>query len=235
MLRSMDQAERTHEAMTVRGYHGALPIPNLPPLGAATLAAVRRRRCGDCEHVRRSRKVALVSDISGPLAIETEAIGYTYPDGIAALADVTFHARPGEFVAVMGANGAGKTTLMKSLMRLVRPQRGQIRLGGPTWPSLPPAELYGKIGMVFQNPADQLFAATVEEDVAFGPRNLGLAEAEVARRIEEALAEVDALPLRGRPIHHLSFGEQKRAAWPARWPCGLRSWCWMSPPLGSIR
>ena len=152
-----------------------------------------------------------MSDTIGPMAIETEAIGYTYPDGIAALADVTFRARPGEFVAVMGANGAGKTTLMKSLMRLVRPQCGTIRLGGADLASLPPAELYGKIGMVFQNPADQLFAATVEQDVAFGPRNLGLAEAEVARRVDEALAEVDALPLRGRPIHHLSFGEQKRA------------------------
>ena len=69
-------------------------------------------------------------------------------------------------------------------MRLVRPQRGQVRLGGTDVAALPPAELYRTIGMVFQNPADQLFAATVEQDVAFGPRNLGLAEAEVARRVE---------------------------------------------------
>ena len=111
----------------------------------------------------------------------------------------------------MGANGAGKTTLMKALMRLVRPQRGQIRLSGVDAARMPPAELYRSIGMVFQNPSDQLFAPTVEQDVAFGPRNLGLAEAEVARRVAEALAAVDAAPLRSRPIHHLSFGEQKRA------------------------
>ena len=146
-----------------------------------------------------------------PAAIEAEAISYAYPDGVTALEDLTFRAMPGEFVTVMGANGAGKTTLMKALMRLVRPQRGHIRLGGTDVTDMRPAELYRKIGMVFQNPADQLFAATVEQDVAFGPRNMGLDEAEVARRVEESLAAVDALPLAGRPIHHLSFGEQKRA------------------------
>ena len=152
-----------------------------------------------------------MNQINEPAAIEAEAISYAYPDGVAALADLTFRAMPGEFVTVMGANGTGKTTLMKALMRLVRPQRGRIRLGGTDLSDMRPAELYRKIGMVFQNPADQLFAATVEQDVAFGPRNMGLDEAEVARRIEESLAAVDALPLANRPIHHLSFGEQKRA------------------------
>jgi cobalt/nickel transport system ATP-binding protein len=144
------------------------------------------------------------------MAIETENIGYTYPDGLVALADLTFRAAPGEFVAVMGANGAGKTTLMKVLMRLVRPQQGHVRLAGVDVTTLRPAELYRAIGMVFQNPADQLFANTVEQDIAFGPRNMGLGEADVALRVEEALAAVDAVPLRSRPIHHLSFGEQKR-------------------------
>jgi cobalt/nickel transport system ATP-binding protein len=71
-------------------------------------------------------------------------------------------------------------------------------------------ELYRRVGMVFQNPADQLFAASVEEDVAFGPRNQGLSEAEVAVRVEQSLAAIDALALRKRPIHHLSYGQQKR-------------------------
>ena len=111
----------------------------------------------------------------------------------------------------MGSNGAGKTTLMKVLLRLLQPQKGEVRLGGRNIAALRPAELYRRVGMVFQNPADQLFAASVEEDVAFGPRNLGLPEAEVAERVDEALAAADAAALRSRPIHHLSFGEQKRA------------------------
>jgi cobalt/nickel transport system ATP-binding protein len=99
---------------------------------------------------------------------------------------------------------------MKVLMRLLVPQWGEVRLGGRPVGELKSAQLYSRVGMVFQNPADQLFAATVEQDVAFGPRNLGLSEADVAERTREALAAVDAAGLAGRPIHHLSFGEQKR-------------------------
>ena len=113
-------------------------------------------------------------------------------------------------MAVLGANGSGKTTLMKILLRLLRPQQGIVRLHGVDVAGLPAAELYRQIGMVFQNPADQLFAATVEQDVAFGPRNLGLPEVEVAERVEEALTAVDAMPLADRPIQRLSFGQQKR-------------------------
>jgi cobalt/nickel transport system ATP-binding protein len=116
----------------------------------------------------------------------------------------------GELVAVMGSNGAGKTTLMKVLMRLLRPQKGRVLLGGGDIAGLPPADLYRRVGMVFQNPADQLFATTVAEDVAFGPRNMALAEEEIAVRVEAALSIVEATGLRDRPIHHLSFGEQKR-------------------------
>jgi cobalt/nickel transport system ATP-binding protein len=87
-----------------------------------------------------------------------------------------------------------------------------VRIGGRVIDTLSTEELYQRVGLVFQNPNDQLFAATVEEDVAFGPRNLALPEAEVQRRVSEALAAVAALPLRGRAIHHLSFGEQKRVS-----------------------
>ncbi len=151
-----------------------------------------------------------MSETTGPPAVEAEAVHYAYPDGMAALDGLNFHAAPGELIAVMGANGAGKTTLLKALLRLVRPQRGCVRLGGTDLSGMAAAELYRTIGMVFQNPCDQLFAATVEQDVAFGPRNLGLSAAEVARRVEQALTAVDALALRGRPVHHLSFGQQKR-------------------------
>ena len=143
-------------------------------------------------------------------AIEARAITYAYPDGAPALVDLTLRAAMGEFVAVVGPNGAGKTTLMRLLLGLLKPSQGEIRLGDVDIAQMPPAERYRRVGMVFQNPVDQLFAATVEEDVAFGPRNLGLAESEVAARVDEALAAVDALSLRSRPVHRLSFGEQRR-------------------------
>ncbi|MGA2035787.1 MAG: ATP-binding cassette domain-containing protein [Thermoguttaceae bacterium] len=143
-------------------------------------------------------------------AIETQDVSFAYPGGIEALADVTFRAWTGELVAVMGANGSGKTTLMKILMRLLSPRQGQVRLAAADIAGLRAADLYRRIGMVFQNPVDQLFAPSVGQDVAFGPRNLGLAESEVAQRVDEALAAVDALALHDRPIHQLSFGQQKR-------------------------
>jgi cobalt/nickel transport system ATP-binding protein len=151
-----------------------------------------------------------VTSPSGPWAIEADAVCYAYPNGVEALVDLTFRAAPGEMVAVMGPNGAGKTTLMKLLVRLLRPQRGQVRLGGADVAGLRAADLYSRVGMVLQNPADQLFGTSVAEDVAFGPRNLGLPEDELRRRVTEALTAVDALALRDRPIHRLSFGEQKR-------------------------
>jgi cobalt/nickel transport system ATP-binding protein len=151
-----------------------------------------------------------VKRITAPLAIEAQDIHFAYPDGIEALSGVSFRAHEGEFLALMGANGSGKTTLLKLLMRLRQPQRGDVRLAGTDIRHLQPTELYRRVGMIFQNPADQLFGASVEEDVAFGPRNLGLLETEVTARVEQSLAAMDALDLRRRPIHHLSYGQQKR-------------------------
>jgi cobalt/nickel transport system ATP-binding protein len=154
--------------------------------------------------------VAFVNRIIGPTAIEARGVSFAYPDRIQALVDLSFHALEGELVALMGANGSGKTTLLKVLMRLLHAERGEVLLGATDIGKLPANELYRRVGIVFQNPADQLFAASVEEDVAFGPRNQGLSEAEVAARVEQSLAAVDALALRTRPIHHLSYGQQKR-------------------------
>ena len=150
--------------------------------------------------------------VNEPVAstVEAQSVSYAYPGGIEALVEVSFHAGPGEFVAVMGSNGSGKTTLLKVLMRLLSPTHGSVRLDGQDIARLRPAELYRRMGMVFQNPADQLFAPCVEEDVAFGPRNLGLDVAEVVARVDEALTAVETTSLRRRPVHHLSFGEQKR-------------------------
>ena len=110
----------------------------------------------------------------GRAAIEADNVRFTYPGGVEALADLSFRAREGEFVALIGANGSGKTTLMKVLMRLLRPQQGRVRLGECNIDALRPADLYRRVGMVFQNPADQLFATTVAQDVAFRPAEPGV-------------------------------------------------------------
>ena len=146
------------------------------------------------------------------MAVDVQGVSFTYDDGTEALAGIDFRVEEGEFVAVLGSNGSGKTTLIQLLVGLLKAKRGQIAIGGREIGSLTAAELYQRVGLVFQNPNDQLFAATVEEDCAFGPRNLNLPETEVQRRVTEALAAVMALPLRGRAIHHLSFGEQKRVS-----------------------
>jgi cobalt/nickel transport system ATP-binding protein len=145
-------------------------------------------------------------------AIEVTGVHFTYDDGTEALSGVDFTVSEGEFVAVLGSNGSGKTTLIGLLVGLLKATSGTIRIGEREIGSLSAEELSQRVGLVFQNPNDQLFAATVEEDVAFGPRNLNLPEEEVQARVTEALAAVAALPLRGRAIHHLSFGEQKRVS-----------------------
>lgn len=145
-------------------------------------------------------------------AVAVTGAHYTYDDGTEALAGIDFHVDQGEFVAILGSNGSGKTTLINLLVGLLKPRSGEIMIGGRAIAELSAEELHQRVGLVFQNPNDQLFAATVEEDVAFGPRNLNLPETEVQRRVTEALAAVAALPLRGRAIHHLSFGEQKRVS-----------------------
>ena len=142
--------------------------------------------------------------------IVAEGVAFSYDGRRPALDGLDLAVAPGEFLGLVGPNGSGKTTLFKVLLRLLEPQAGTVRLGGKELQRFAAAELYQQIGMVFQNPNDQLWAPTVEEDVAFGPRNLGLPPAEVAARVAEALAAADAAHLARRPIHHLSFGEQRR-------------------------
>jgi cobalt/nickel transport system ATP-binding protein len=145
-------------------------------------------------------------------AIDADRVSFAYPNGFMALEDVVFRVSSGEFVAMLASNGSGKTTLIKILVGLLKPQTGTVKIGGRTLSDYSDAELYQRVGLVFQNPNDQLVSATVAEDVAFGPRNLGLTADEVRCRIDEALHWVGADHLRERAIHHLSFGEQKRVA-----------------------
>ncbi|AJY69252.1 cobalt transporter ATP-binding subunit [Geobacter sulfurreducens] len=136
---------------------------------------------------------------------------YAYPDGTVALSDIRFQVARGEFCGILGSNGSGKTTLLKIMDGLIREYDGSVLLDGRDVRSLQPKDIYRTVGLVFQNPDDQLFAHTVFEDVAFGPRNMGFAEAEVKARVERALESVDLAGAAAKQIHHLSYGQKKRA------------------------
>ncbi|MEW6594496.1 MAG: ABC transporter ATP-binding protein [Thermodesulfobacteriota bacterium] len=144
--------------------------------------------------------------------VELNDLSYTYPDTTQALHSVSFRITHGESVALVGANGAGKSTLLLHLNGVLLPQSGSVRIGETpvTRTTLP--EIRRSVGMVFQDPDDQLFMPTVFEDVAFGPLNLGLPPEEVERRVDDALARVGAGGLRQRPPHHLSGGEKRNVA-----------------------
>ena len=136
---------------------------------------------------------------------------FRYPDGTAALEDIRLEVRQGDFCGLLGANGSGKTTLLKIMDGLIRDYQGSVLLDGRDIIKLHPREIYRQVGLVFQNPDDQLFAHSVAEDVAFGPRNMGFDEAEVQQRVATALAQVELAEFGGKNIHHLSYGQKKRA------------------------
>jgi cobalt/nickel transport system ATP-binding protein len=148
----------------------------------------------------------------GP-AIRIHDLTYTYPGGPAALDRVSFEAGGGESIGVVGPNGAGKTTLFLCLSGVLSIKKGAVQLAG-----LDPAEaaerraLPAKLGIIFQNSDDQIFNATVFDDVAFGPLNLGLGPEEVKQRVAEALARVDLSGFERRVPFHLSGGEKRRVA-----------------------
>ena len=135
---------------------------------------------------------------------------FRYPDGTIALADIRLDIAKGEFTGILGSNGSGKTTLLKVMDGLIKDYTGQVLLDGEDVRRLHPRDIYRKVGLVFQNPDDQLFAHNVYEDVAFGPRNMGFEEAEVKQRVEEALAGVEMGEYGGKNIHALSYGQKKR-------------------------
>ena len=137
---------------------------------------------------------------------------YRYADGTAALRGLTFSIHHGEAVAIVGANGAGKSTLLLHLNGYLTPQQGAVRIGDFPLTKATLPSIRRTVGMVFQDPDDQLFMPTVEEDVAFGPLNLGLPPEEVEQRVTAALQQVAALHLRRRPPHRLSGGEKRAVA-----------------------
>ena len=146
--------------------------------------------------------------------LEARDVSFTYPGAGQALQGIRLSVRQGEKLALLGRNGAGKTTLLLHLNGILRPASGEILLEGrPADYSRRGLSAWRqKVGLVFQNPDDQLFSTTVYQDVSFGPLNLGLDEAEVRRRVDEALASMEIADLKNRPTHMLSFGQKKRAA-----------------------
>ena len=142
--------------------------------------------------------------------LKIENLHYTYEDGTPALNGIDLEIERGAFLAVLGSNGSGKTTLIKHLNGLLHPTLGRVLLDGKPVESVEDKEIFSRIGIVFQDPNDQLFASTVEEDVAFGPTNMGLGPQEIKERVHKALHQVGMQDYARKGIHALSHGQKKR-------------------------
>jgi cobalt/nickel transport system ATP-binding protein len=147
-----------------------------------------------------------------PPALEARDLAYAYPDGTEALRNVSFRIEPGEAVALVGGNGAGKSTLLLHLIGHLPARRGEVRVAGTALTHETAALARRAIGMVFQDPDDQLFMPTVAEDVAFGPLNAGWPPARVEASVAAALERVGMSRLRDRPPYRLSAGEKRAVA-----------------------
>ena len=144
--------------------------------------------------------------------LDVRGLAYAYPDGHQALFGVNLHVHQGERVALLGPNGAGKTTLVLHLNGILTAGAGSVSVSGlpVTEPNL--MEVRRRVGVVFQDPDDQLFMPSVRADVEFGPANLGLRGAALEARVVAALGQVGMLDFIDRPPHHLSFGQRRRVA-----------------------
>jgi cobalt/nickel transport system ATP-binding protein len=142
------------------------------------------------------------------IAMELDSVGYSYPDGRVALRDISFTLKQSETLVIVGANGAGKSTLLMCLNGLNKPT-GSLKIFGEKADKENMDEIRRTVGVVFQDPDDQLFMPTVFDDVAFGPLNMGLDEHEIEHAVEYALGMVGLNGFQDRLSHHLSFGEKK--------------------------
>ncbi|GAA2060378.1 ABC transporter ATP-binding protein [Streptomyces albiaxialis] len=147
-----------------------------------------------------------------PPSLQVSGLAYAYPDGHQALFGVDLTVPRGERLALLGPNGAGKTTLVLHLNGILTPGAGSVTVAGLPVTGRHLAEVRRRVGIVFQDPDDQLFMPTVREDVAFGPAASGLRGEDLAARVREALERVGMEAYADRPPHHLSFGQRRRVA-----------------------
>jgi cobalt/nickel transport system ATP-binding protein len=144
--------------------------------------------------------------------LEVRGLAFAYPDGHQALFGVDLHVHRGERVALLGPNGAGKTTLVLHLNGILAAGAGSVTVSGLPVTKEHIPEIRRRVGIVFQDPDDQLFMGTVRQDVGFGPANLGLRGDELESRVQTALEQVGMAEYADRPPHHLSFGQRRRVA-----------------------
>jgi cobalt/nickel transport system ATP-binding protein len=144
--------------------------------------------------------------------LEVRGLAYAYPDGHQALYGVDLHVHRGERVALLGPNGAGKTTLVLHLNGILTAGAGTVNVSGLAVTRKNLQEVRRRVGVVFQDPDDQLFMPTVREDVAFGPANLGVKGPALDERVRDALDKVGMVDYIDRPPHHLSYGQRRRVA-----------------------
>ena len=145
-------------------------------------------------------------------SLYVDGVSFSYPDGHPALHDVSLIVHSGERVALLGPNGAGKTTLVLHLNGILTPTAGRVEVSGLVVEKANFREIRRRVGIVFQDPDDQLFMPSVRDDVAFGPANLGVRGDELEQCVHDALAQVGMTAFADRPPHHLSFGQRRRVA-----------------------
>jgi cobalt/nickel transport system ATP-binding protein len=201
------------------GEVGAIAIGTLILLGMGLLLAKFSRTKQDIpimnleESVNGNGWVSQDRDWGTPYIIETRNLMHEYRTGSTkALNGIDFCVRPGERIVLLGANGAGKSTLFKHLNGILKPTSGEVIIKGQSIDKTNIKDVRRTVGVVFQDPDDQIFSPTVAQDVAFGPMNLGLSEKEIERRVKRALEMVRLTGYEDRAPHHLSGGEKKRVA-----------------------
>ena len=199
------------------GYESKVGTPiSLTPHGDGPAVGSRRprrstRAPAPAPQIRRGRFIGSPPTAQVP-AIEVRDLDFVYPDGRQALFGVSMRVDPAERVALLGPNGAGKTSLVLQFNGVLTPSAGTVSVGGLPVGRRSLAEIRRRVGVVFQDPDDQLFCPTVGRDVAFGPAHLGLSGDALQARVTEALSYVGLADAADRPPHRLSLGERRRAA-----------------------
>lgn len=210
ILRAYDRSQRIQHAMFARGQLHKNQIPD-----------AGRDSGGEDSCPNRCNITPILSDPSLPVLICSDVF-HCYAE-TRSLKNLSMSVRQGEVVALCGPNGAGKSTLLKLIAGIIRPDGGKIVLCGKSLDTSSRQEIFRQVGILFQDPNDQLFCTHVREDVAYGPTNLGLDADEVNRRVAAAMDLMEVSHLADRPIHRLSHGEMRRV--------GLAGVIAMQPPL----